>query len=82
MADVVKAIAQVPFSPSLQACLLGLVENLANTTAGKMLIGLLVQTVAFWKQLVNVQLPLYKTTYANRGCSKKFKENLDQMVRR
>lgn len=72
----------------MSICLLGLVEQLIPTVAGRTMgygVGLLLfyaitlhwkkpapPTSIFWKRLVNKNLPLYKDTYINRGYPKKY----------
>lgn len=73
---------------AIEICLLGLVDNILHTRADKTLAGLLLfyarkaitlqwkkqtpPTTSFWKQLINKNHPLYKDTYANRGCLAKY----------
>lgn len=97
--DIIKIISMVTQTRSiLKICLLGLVENLSPTTAGRMLIGLLLfyarkaimlcwkksfaHTIPYWKQLVNSNLPLYRDTIANVGCQKKVWESLGKVAGR
>lgn len=72
----------------MEVCLLGLVEAIVPTVAKRTLISLLLfyarkniamqwkksspPSLSRWKQLVNNSLPLYKDTYMNRGCPKKY----------
>lgn len=69
-------------------CLLGLVEDLLLTVEEQTLVNLTLfyarkaislnwkkstpLTLSFWKQLVNISLSLYKDTYTNRGCRRKY----------
>lgn len=82
----------VPSSPC--ACLLGLVEELDSTTAARISFFFFMLgnpshspekkptplTVAFWKQLVNSTLPLYKDTYCDRECKKKNSKSIVTMA--
>lgn len=72
----------------MDVCLLGLIETLVPTIAKHTMIVLLLfyarkniamqwkkptsPSLVQWKRLVNDNLPLYKDTYANRGCPLKF----------
>lgn len=72
----------------MSICILGLVEQLIPTVAGRTLVGLLLfyarkaialswrkptpPPLSLWKQLINNSLPLYKDTYDNRGCPNKY----------
>lgn len=81
--SVVQDIVGIDIAPTPQTCLLGLVEELAPKRAERTLIGLLLFyarkiTALCWKKRalpqkqVNNVLPLYKETYQNRGCPKKY----------
>lgn len=82
---VMKSVTQIPCDP--RYCLLGLVEQLSVTVARRILINLLLfyarkvitmnwkksspHSIQCWRGLINASLPLYKATYANRGCPNK-----------
>ena len=85
---VIQEVVGIDIAPSPQICLLGLVEELAPRVAERTLIGLLLfyarkmitpcwkkrapPSTLLWKSHVNKVLPLYKGTYQNRGCPKKY----------
>lgn len=79
---------QISLTQSVSLSLLGLVEELVPTVAGRTMHSLLLYyarkaitmswkkvtppSFAFLKHPVNVNLPLYKDTYVNWGCPKKY----------
>lgn len=82
----INQVTAVPLQRPMSICMLGLIEQLIPTFAGRTLVGLLLfyarkaialcwrkptpPPLSLWKQLVNNSLPLYKDTYANRGPQK------------
>ena len=86
--DLIGLVALITVPITMEVCLLGLIETLVPTVAGRTLIGLLLfyarkniamnwkkptmPSLAQWKRLVNESLPLYKDTYESRGCPLKY----------
>lgn len=86
--DLTNKVASTNLPLQMEICILGLIENIVPTITKRTLTGLLLfyarkniaiqwkkpnpPSITQWKHLVNDSLPLYKDTYANRGCPLKF----------
>lgn len=79
--ECIAEVTAIPIQPSVEVCLLGLVENLAPKRVTRILLTILIYyarklimlswkkpnppTVSVWKTVANKAAPLYKATYAN-----------------
>ena len=86
--ELTNKIAGTNLPLTMEVCLLGIIDNVVRTSAKRTLVSVLLfyarKNVAMhwkkpsppslvqWRRLVNTSLPLYKDTYANRGCPQKY----------